>query len=300
MNKQTVVVCGSTGHQGGAVVGQMLKRPNWNVIAFSRNPDSPGTQVLKKIGVTVRQADLEDKSSLIEAFREAHCVFGVTQPWSPDYKKCNPDAEIEQGRNIVDACLQTGVKHLVLSTASHMKKGRTGIPHVDSKLDIEEYTMKSEIPYTFLRPAQFMDNIGQPYFPVKKGRVRGFVDGDAKVPYVATDDIGMFAALAFEDPDGFVRKGINLIGDFVSGKELCDTLSRIRKGEKFKYSTVPKILMRIFAKEFYVMRIAFEEFGRPPYTHDVTAEIDKCRGLHPGLMSVEQYLLSQGFDSIRL
>jgi uncharacterized protein YbjT (DUF2867 family) len=248
----------------------------------------------------VLQADLEEKSSLIEAFREARCVFGVTQPWSSDYKTCNPDAEIKQGRNIVDACLQTGVNHLVLSTATHMEEGRTGIPHVDSKLDIEEYTVENEIPHTFLRPAQFMDNIGLPYFPVKKGRVRGFVDGDAKVPYIAADDIGMFAALAFEDPDKFAGKGITLIGDFISGLELCNTLSKIRKGEKFKYRTVPKILMRIFAKEFYVMRMAFEEFGHPPYSHDVFAEIEKCRDLHPGLMSVENHLLSRGFDSVKL
>ena len=30
------------------------------------------------------------------------------------------------------------------------------------------------------------------------------------------------------------------------------------------------------------------------------AEIEKCRNLYPELMSVEQYLLSQGFDSMEL
>jgi hypothetical protein len=55
--------------------------------------------------------------------------------------------------------------------------------------------------------------------------------------------------------------------------------------------------MRIFAKEFYAMRIAFEEFGRPSYVHDVASQIEKCGHLYPDLLSVEQYLLSQGFDS---
>jgi uncharacterized protein YbjT (DUF2867 family) len=136
MDMQTVVVCGATGHQGGAVVRKMIQRPGWHVTALSRNPDSPDAEALKKTGVTVLRADLDEKSSLLEVFSGAQCVFGVTQPWSSDYKRCNPEAEIKQGRNVVDACLQTGVNHLVLSTASHREEGRTGIPHVDSKLDI--------------------------------------------------------------------------------------------------------------------------------------------------------------------
>jgi len=300
VKKKTIVVCGSTGHQGGAVVKHLLRSSNWNVVGLTRNPAGPSAQALKRQGVTVSQADLQESSSLITAFEGSHSVFGVTQPWAPDYRKCNPEAEIEQGRNIVDACLHAGVKHLVMSTATHFGEERTGIPHVDSKLAVEQYVMQSGVPYTFLRPAQFMDNIGQPYFPVKKGVVRGFVDGDAKVPYIATNDIGAIAALVFDDPGRFMGKGINLIGDFVSGIELCEILSRIRKGEKFKYRTIPKILMRIFAREFYSMRIAFEEFGRPPYSYDVTSEIERCRRLYPELMSVEQYLLSQGFDSMEL
>ena len=300
MNKKTVVVCGSTGNQGGAVAKHVLKLPHWKVVALTRNPSNERAQALKQQGATVKEADLQDKSSLLGAFEESHSVFGLTQPWSSDYKKCNPDAEIEQGKNIADACLQTGVNHLVLSTAAHLVEGRTGIPHVDSKVEVEEYVMHTGVPYTFLRPAQFVDNIGKPYFPVKRGMVRGFIDGDARVPYIATHDLGAIASLVLDNPERFIGEAINLIGDFVSGKELCDILSRIRKGEPFTYKTVPRIVMRIFAKEFYAMRIAFEEFGRPPYSYDVTAEINKCKNLYPALLSVEQYLLSQGFDSVKL
>ena len=102
-------------------------------------------------------------------FPDSHCIFGVTQPWSSDYKKCNPGAEIKQGRDIVDACVECGVDHLVISTVMQTTHGKTGIPHVDSKFVVDDYTRDSGVPYTFLRPAQFMDNVGQPYFPVKKG-----------------------------------------------------------------------------------------------------------------------------------
>jgi len=300
MKKKNIVICGATGKQGGAVLRHAHKRPEWNIIALSRNPQSASSQTIKNQGITVKKADLQDKESLIASFKGAQCVFGVTQPWSPDYKKCYPDAEVEQGRNIVDACLQTGVEHLAMSTAAHIKEGRTGMPHVDSKLDIEEYTKNSGIHHTQIRPTQFMDNIGESYFPVKKGYIRGFVDGDAKVPYLSTNDVGAFTAFVFENPDEYIGKGLDLVGDFVSGIELCEILSRIRNGEKFKYKVVPRILMRIFAKEFYSMRIAFEEFGKPPYPIDFNAIIEECKNQYPKLMTVEQYLLSKGFDSIKL
>jgi hypothetical protein len=49
---------------------------------------------------------LPDKASLKEAFKNIPCVFGVIQPWSPDYRNCYPNAEVEQKNNIVGAFLQ--------------------------------------------------------------------------------------------------------------------------------------------------------------------------------------------------
>lgn len=206
MDKKIIVVCGATGNQGGAVVQSLLSSQNWQVIGLSREPGGDRSEALKQKGVEVKRADLDDLASLKQAFSNAYGVFGVTQPWSPDYKKCNPEAEVKQGHNIIDACSQTCVKHLVLSTVFSFGTEKTGVSHADSKLLIEEYARTSGLPYTFLKPLQFMDNIGLPFFPIKQGSVRGFVDGGAKVPYVACEDIGVFASLAFGHPSEYIRE----------------------------------------------------------------------------------------------
>jgi len=300
MGKRNIVVCAATGNQGKAVVDALLKTGNWNVIALSRDPKSDRAQSLTRLGAEVNNGDIEDKASLIKAFAGAYGVFGVTQPWSADYKKCDVKKELLQGQNITQACKEIGIQHLVLSTVSNFGATHTGIPHIDSKLQIERDVVKSGTPYTFLRPASFMDNIGMDFFPIKKGSVRGFVDGDAKVPYIACCDIGTFAAIAFEHPELYQQKGINLIGDFVSGDELCEILSRLRNGEHFRYKTVPKILLRIAAKEFYLMRVFFEKNGRPPYPKEVFEVIDHCKQIYPNLTTVEGYLKRQGFDTTSL
>jgi uncharacterized protein YbjT (DUF2867 family) len=300
MEKLKIVICGATGTQGGAVLNNVLKRPQWEVVAFSRNTDGEKAGRISRQGAVVKKGDLDDRQSLIEVFRGADYVFGVTQPWSADYKKCYPDREVIQGKNIVEACVADGVRHLVMSSAAHVVEGKTGIPHVDSKLDVEEYVQKSGLPYTFLRPAQFMDNVGASFFPVKKGLVRGFIKGDVRVPYVATHDIGAFAALVFDNPERFSGKALDLAGDFISGYELAQTLGRIRGGEKFRYKAIPGFLMRLFAREFYIMRKAFEDFGKPPYREDIQLLIAECRTIYPQLMSMEQHLLSRGFDKVAL
>lgn len=296
MDKKIIVVCGATGKQGGAVIESLLKRQQWNVVALSRNPDGPRATAVKDKSIKVVQADLQDKASLVKAFKNAYGVFGVTQPFSPDYKKCYPEAEIEQGHNIIDACLETGVEHLVITSVVHLNMKHTVVTHVDSKIAVENYLKQSKLAHTLLRLASFMDNIGADFFPVKKGYVRGLTDKDVKVIYIASKDIGEFAAIAFEKSDKYLNRDLDLIADFISGEELARTIGKIRKGEYFKYKSAPKFLLKIFAKEFYEMRLLFENWGRPPYPEEFSNAIKKCKEIHPEIMTVEKYLLSQGYD----
>ncbi len=283
----TIVVCGATGHQGGAVVRQLLSSGGWDVVALSRNPESTAAAALGRAGARLVGGDLMDRRSLREAFHGAHGVFGVTQPWSPDYKTCDVAGEIRQGRHIVDAAVESGVRHLVLSTVMLLGPGKTGVPHVDSKLDIEAYARAATPSMTIVRPAQFMDNIGSRFFPVKPGRVRGFVDGDAKVPYVACADIGGVVTIAFRDR--LVGREIDAVGDFVSGVEISSILGRIY-GRRFRYSAPPALAMRLFAREFYVMRRAFERHGRPPYQPEIAGYVEAMRRLWPTTMTMETFL----------
>jgi uncharacterized protein YbjT (DUF2867 family) len=297
MDKKTIVVCGATGNIGTAVVESLLKKQLWNVIALSRNPDGIKAKALNAKGIKVIKADLQDKASLVSAFQGAHYVFGITQPFSSDYKKSDPKGEVEQGYNIVDGCTENAIEHLVLSTVFGRNTQTYGVSHLDSKSKIVDYLKKTNLQYTILKPASFMDNIGTSFFPVKKGFVRGFTDKDVKIPYIATRDIGEFAALVFEQPGLYRMKEMNLMADLVSGEELANTLSRIRNGDPFKYKTIPRLLMRLFAKEFYEMRVSFEKSGRPPYPDEYNSALRICKEMRPEIINLEQYLISQGYNS---
>lgn len=269
--KKKIVVCGATGNQGSSVVSYLLNEEIWEVFALTRNPLSESAKQLQRAGAKVVFADLEDLDSVNDAFEGADGVFGVTQPWSQDYKKCDINKELLQGENIIYAAKTAGISHLVFSSVLNISNGYTGVSHVDSKLKIEQWLAESDVPYTILRCAQFMQNIGSPFFPVTAKKVKGFISGDAKVPYVSCKDIGKIAARQFSLDA--CNKSVDLIGDFISGHELAVLIGQQKYVKNYRYQSTPKLLMRLFAKEFFRMRCLFEKTGRAPYSQSLLESI---------------------------
>lgn len=291
---RTIVVCGATGKQGGAVVNSLLKAGGWNVVAIARNPEGAPAQALSERGVEIRQADLLDGPSLTRAFEGAYGVFGVTTPLTPK-GKIDTEQDRRHGFNIADACAATGVQHLVLSTVLYINDAQRAVPYVQSKQTVEEYVITSGTPFTFLRPASFMDEIGGEFLPVKKDVITGQADGDAKVPYIACQDIGRFARLAFDDHATFRGRKLNLVGDFLSGDELAEVLTRVY-GRPHRHKVPPRWLMWIFAREWMSLRRQFEEWGREPHPEVMLQAVEESRRLLPEMLTFEGYLRTERHD----
>lgn len=290
---RTIAICGATGKQGGSVLESLQKSGKWKLIALSRDPNGNAASAIRERGIEVRKADLQDRTSLVDAFSGAYGVYGVTTMLSSK-GKLDMDMEREQGVNIAEASVENRVDHLVLSTIPSIGD-HVLVPYIRSKLDIEEYVRGRGIPYTFLGPGSFMDEIGGEYLPVKKGVISGQAEDDVKIPYIACEDIGEFAKLAFEDPETFRGRKLNLIGDFISGKELAEVLSRVSGGAPVRHKAPPMWLMWIFAREWISLRKQFESWGRPPYPEAMIQGIEESRRLHPGILSFEEYLRKSGF-----
>src|SRR5918995_7216314 len=75
-DSKTVVVCGATGRQGGAVARRLLDR-GWPVRALTRRPDSDRAQALADGGAEVVRADMGERGSLEAAVEGAHGVYSV-------------------------------------------------------------------------------------------------------------------------------------------------------------------------------------------------------------------------------
>lgn len=131
---------------------------------------------------------------------------------------------------------------------------------------------------------------------MRKGKIQGLTDGDAKLPYIATRDIGRAVAAVIERLPEHIGKHLNLVTGLYSGDEIVAALSRLRGGEKFRYTTYPKFVMRLFFKEFFVMRRAFEKAGRPPFSMEYMLGLTTAADLlKNSFWTLDDYLREQGW-----
>jgi uncharacterized protein YbjT (DUF2867 family) len=149
--ERSILVTGATGNQGGAIARHLLQRGNFKVRAFVRDPNKPAAQALKQAGAELVAGDLNDQTSLDRALQEAYGVFSIQN------FQAGLDTEIRQGRMVADAAKAAGVQHFVYSSVGSAERN-TGIPHFDSKFQVEEYIRSIALPHTILRPVFFFYN----------------------------------------------------------------------------------------------------------------------------------------------
>src|SRR6516225_3873484 len=192
---KVVLVTGATGRQGGAVVRHMLAKA-WKLRALTRRPEAYEAQSLARQGMQVVQGDLEDPVSIARAAEGVYGIYSVQDFWSVGAKR-----EVQQGKNLADAAKQAGVQHFVYSSVGGAERN-TGIPHWESKWEIEKHIRQLNLPATIFRPASFMEmyHILEVELGLLKGKLVDPLRGDKPYQTIATDDIGAFVALAFDCP----------------------------------------------------------------------------------------------------
>jgi len=157
-----VTVFGATGTQGSSVIDALLADKTFTVRAVTRNPDSDASKALKGRGVEVVKGDLNDKQSLVKALKGSEAVFGVTNFWDPSIFPANQTAEIGQGKNLVDAAKEAGIKFFVwssLPSGSKTSNGKyTKILHLDNKSIIEDYLRESGLTNATVMTGWFLEN----------------------------------------------------------------------------------------------------------------------------------------------
>ncbi|KAJ7241184.1 NAD(P)-binding protein [Mycena rebaudengoi] len=136
-----------------------------------RHGRSQGTSTLRGAGrwspraVEVVKATFWDKESLKDAMRDSEAVFGNTNFWDPEVYPADLDGrgEITQGKNLVDAAKEVGVKFFIWSSLPSATKESKGlyshVYHLDNKVVIDDYLKASGIPYAILQTCWFVDNL---------------------------------------------------------------------------------------------------------------------------------------------
>jgi uncharacterized protein YbjT (DUF2867 family) len=230
----TVVTTGSTGKQGGAVARGLLERGH-KVRAVTRDPNSSQAKSLAKAGATLVAASLEDTAAITKALEGATSLFAMTTPSG------GTDAETRQGVVAADAAKAAGV-HLVFTSVNSANR-QTGVPHFDSKYEVEKHIAKVGVRATILAPAFFMENLYFGKEQLAKGIYPATLPPARTLAQVAVADIGAVAVRVLEDAGRFTGKRFDLASDELTGNDVVAILSRVT-GRPFAYYQVPLDVIR--------------------------------------------------------
>jgi uncharacterized protein YbjT (DUF2867 family) len=262
-----VLVTGATGKQGGRLVRELLTRGH-SVRALSRNPESPAAAALAKSGVTVVPGNFDDPGSLDRATRGVDTVFAMGTPFGGGH-----EAETREGINLVRAASASGVKHLVYSSVAGADRA-TGVPHFDSKFEVEKEIRRSGVPFTIVAPVFFMENfLDSLAAGIAKGSMEFALPATRRLQQIAVADIAQFTALVIERRGSFLGKRIDIASDELTMETAAKAISDAL-GRDVEYKALPIETARQWSEDIARM---LEWFDRVGYDADVVG----LRSLYP-------------------
>ncbi|WP_406289130.1 NmrA/HSCARG family protein [Embleya sp. NBC_00896] len=279
-----VLVIGATGRQGGTAARHLLDR-GWAVHAFVRDPDHPQARELAAEGAELVQGSLDDADSVYAATAGAYGVFSVFTPTHGN----GLDGEERHAALIAEAVRKAGVAHVVHSSVGGVENPG-GVGWRETKLRVEQTMRTSGRPTTFLRAVYYMENfLDLP--PVSDGNgglvlSRGLLP-ETTLQMIASQDIGWFVADAFDDPEHFIGRDVEIAGEELTGPEIAAAFER-HTGVPTRFESVP---IEEIARQNEWMAKTFVWFNEVGYTADIPAH----RSTHPELRTFEAFLRDSGW-----
>ena len=282
--KKIILVTGATGRQGGAVARELLKG-DYHVRGFSRNPDSKRAKALSELGVEMVKGDFDDINSLNAAMKDAYGVFAVVSFWEHGYEK-----EVQHGKNIADVAKKNNVSHFIFSSVAHADE-KTGVAHFDSKYEIELYIQKLGLRSTVFRPVSFMEGWEYARDTIKKGVISNPINADIPHQQISIRDIARFVALAFETPEKWIGRSLDIAAEQYSRKEITNIFSKIT-GSPVRYEQVSwEEYEKKQPAEMVSMQRWFEKTG-------YHVDIESLNTILPEMLSFEEYLIGAGWQEL--
>lgn len=304
-DKKIIAIVGATGAQGGGLAHAILSDPQseFKVRALTRNVNSDKAKALAKLGAEVVAADIDDVESIKKAFTGAYGAYAVTNFW----EHFSPEKETAQAKNMADAALAAGVKHIIWSSFEDTRKwiplednrmptllGKYKVPHFDSKGESDVFFQRPGLSATIMYTSFYWDNfihfgMGPKIGPDGKLAIT-FPMGNRKLPGIAAADIGKCAYGIFKAGEKYKGKTIGIAGDHTTGVQMAASLSRAL-GKEVKYNGVPADVYRSFGFP------GADEMGNMfQFKHDFEADytgarsLEVSRSLNPSLQSFDDWV----------
>ena len=275
--QEKILITGSTGNTGLETL-KFLALKNLPVIAALRNPEKD-KNILPE-GVEYVQFDFENPATYKTAIRGVNKVYLVRPPAISNVKK--------DIKPFIQFLKEAEIKHIVFLSLIGAEHNHF-VPHYK----IEQYILESGIPYTFIRPSFFMQNLSTTHRQDIKENSEIFIPaGKGKTSFIDVRDIAQVSALTLSE-EGHENKAYELTGsEALDYYQVADIFTKVLN-RKIIYSDpsifkfFEKMKTRGYQTSFIAVMIGIYTIARFGKADTVNNEIKRLLNQDP--ISMEKF-----------
>ncbi|HDR6312512.1 TPA: SDR family oxidoreductase [Bacillus cereus] len=264
-----ILVTGATGNVGREVVKNLIKRKaTFQVTTHKKNEE----------GVYL---DFENPSSVQPALTGVTKLFLLRPPHLADAKK--------YFQPVIDTAKEVGVQHIVFLSLLGVEKNPI-VPHAK----IEKIIRDSGIPYTFLRPSFFMQNLlSQHGEELRNKKIIEVPAGKGRTSFIDVRDIGEVAAKVLTEVDHEFRSYALTGSEALTYYEVAEILSK-ETNEQITYTNPgiwkfrKKMIQKGIKPEFIMVMIGIYTTAKLGLAKRITPDLLELLGRSP--ITMEEFV----------
>jgi len=218
-----VLITGATGNVGIEVLFALKKLEHQLEIYAGVRDTEFGNEKLSNFNIKTIKFDFKNIETFFPALKEVDILFLLRPPQISDVKKYFAP--------LIETAKKSSVKHIVFLSVQGVENSKI-IPHHK----IEKFIVDSRIPYTFLRPAYFMQNFTTTLRNDLVNNHRIYLPaGQAKFTIIDAENIGSVTAKVLIEPQNHINKSYELTNnETLTFAEMAEKISNgIGKTIKF-------------------------------------------------------------------
>lgn len=277
-NQESILVTGASGNIGSEIVKQLLGVGPAVSIKAAVHSRQNVKNVKDGDRVKVIPIDYNELDTLREALKDVDKLFLLT----PDV----PDAP-DLASNAVIEAKKAGIRHIVKQSVMGADL-EADVDTMRLHRQVEEIIEQSGIPFTFLRPNEFMQNFINFHSPSIKGNNAFYIPlEDAKVSLVDVRDIAAVAVKSLIDEDKHKNKTYLITGpEALSYHQVAEVLSNAT-GRKISYVNISeeeaKAAMKEIGMSDWLINTVSElsDYFRKGKASEVSSAVEEVTGRKP-------------------
>jgi len=279
------IVTGADGQLGGRVAANMLSEVSGEQLIFtcpvlSRLPKEK-VEAWEKQGVTVKEANYDNKAQMMEAFEGGDRIYIVSGVI------IGPE-RVEQHKNVIDAAIAVGVSHITYTSFLGANREEYTQYVLPDHTETEKYLRETGIDYNIMRNNLYMENYLTNSVMLANISDNKWITtaGDGKATFIAKDDSGRVAAALLLGKGEHNKDYDVTSGELISQREICNMIVKA-SGINYEYVTLNNDEFYEYLDSIYIPRDSHGDYSKSPVPWCSNDMVTNESSIRDGLMAIE-------------